>query len=387
MSNEGYPILYSRASTGKVQQWQIVVKDDYFYTIAGQQGGKLTQSKPNFCKPMNVGKSNETTPHDQAELEAFAKFLKKKKEGYTENVKDIDKLTFFEPMLAKKFKEYENKIEYPVAIEDKLNGGRGVLRIGEHGLWMYSRKGERFNCVVHIVEPLRPLFAKYPDLVLDGEIYNPVLKNNLGKLMSIVSVNRKFEDITPEEYEEAEKMAQVHVYDGFGFDGICKDTIWENRKEAIEKLVAGKKYLFYHGYKIAKDRAAVEQARKASRERGDEGIMIKILGAPYEMKRSKYFLKYKNFEEADFPILGFKEGSGNWAGCVKNVVCKLPKESGNGKTEFDSNIRGDMETLRDLWNNRDKYVGQTATVEFQELSPYGIPLIPYTQLPFSRDYE
>jgi ATP-dependent DNA ligase len=385
--NYPYPTLYARSSTGAIQEWTIIVKDNYFYTIAGQKDGKLTESKPNYCEAKNVGKSNEVNPRDQAHLEAYSKFLKKRKEGYVERIEDIGKDGFFEPMLAKKFLKYEHKIEYPVAIEKKLNGGRGVLRIGKNGLWMYSRKGESFNCISHIVVQTEKLFSQYPDLVLDGEIYNPTLKNNLGKLMSLVSVNRKPEDITPEEHDEAEKLAQFHVYDGFGFDNISQDTIWESRKKALQKLVNGIKYIHYHPYQIAKSRNEVDAALKESASLAEEGIVVKIFGAPYENKRSKYFLKYKNFEDDEFQIEGFTEGSGDWAGCVKTVICKLPKPNKKtGKTTFESNIRGEMPSLRDLWENRHKYIGQMATVEYQELSPYGVPLIPYTQLPF-RNYE
>lgn len=384
-----YPTLYARANTGKVQQWTIFVVDDYFYTEAGQVGGKITRSKPNYCTAMNVGKKNEVSPEDQAELEAYAKYLKKLKSGYKEDIRLIDEVDFIEPMLAKSFKDYADKITYPIGYEEKLNGGRGNIYINKGLLWMYSRKGEKFNCIIHFIKSVEALYKKYPNLVLDGEIYNPALKHNLGKLMSIVSVNRVPEDIPPEDYEEAEKMAQFHVYDAYGYNDITQKTPWCERKAALQSLLRQYKlkYLYYHGFKIAKNRDEINAAKAESAKNGDEGLIIKDLVAPYENKRSKYFLKLKNWEDAEFEIVGFTEGSGNWAGCVKTVICKLPKpNTQTGETTFDSQIRGSMEELAELWKRRNEFIGKIITVDFQEWSPYGVPLIPYTDC-FVRNYE
>lgn len=97
-------------------------------------------------------------------------------------------------------------------------------------------------------------------------------------------------------------------------------------------------------------------------------------------------MKLKNFYDSEYRIKDIKSGTGNWDGCAKIITCELNPPAKDGSTTFDSNIRGDMETLRDLLENKENYIGQYCTVEFQELSEYGIPLIPYTQLPF-RTYE
>lgn len=52
-----FPILYKYTNKKQVQQWQIVVVKNSFYTKEGIQDGVLTESKPTYCKPKNVGKS------------------------------------------------------------------------------------------------------------------------------------------------------------------------------------------------------------------------------------------------------------------------------------------------------------------------------------------
>ncbi len=80
-------------------------------------------------------------------------------------------------------------------------------------------------------------------------------------------------------------------------------------------------------------------------------------------------------------------GTGNWNGCCKGVICQLKIKTPDGKSTFVSNIRGTQAELKDLWDNQKKYLGKLCTVRFQEKSEYGVPLIPYTELPFFRDYE
>ena len=45
-----------------------------------------------------------------------------------------------------------------------------------------------------------------------------------------------------------------------------------------------------------------------------------------------------------------------------------------------------MEFLREVLENKEKYIGEVITVDFQEYSEYGVPLIPYTNL-IIRNYE
>jgi ATP-dependent DNA ligase len=110
---------------------------------------------------------------------------------------------------------------------------------------------------------------------------------------------------------------------------------------------------------------------------GGEGWIIRYAPCPYEFKRSKYLLKAKNYIDAEFEVEEAQEGHGNWAGCAKRIVLKLPKPvtDRNGKTvtNFASNIEGNKAYLQKMWRERDKVVGLPATCKFQCYSEYGIP--------------
>ena len=57
-----FPILYKKANLlNKINQWQIVVEGDSYYTISGYTDGKQFQNEPTICTPKNKGKKNATT--------------------------------------------------------------------------------------------------------------------------------------------------------------------------------------------------------------------------------------------------------------------------------------------------------------------------------------
>ena len=71
-----FPVLYKYTVKGQIQRWQITVQGDSFWTTEGIEGGVLTTSLPTVCKAKNVGRSNETTPQEQALAEAQSKWQK-----------------------------------------------------------------------------------------------------------------------------------------------------------------------------------------------------------------------------------------------------------------------------------------------------------------------
>jgi len=377
-----FKTLYSRTNTGAVQQWQVIVGENFYRTIYGQKDGQLVTTDPSLCLRNNLGKANETSPAQQAIKEAQALYKKKLKEGYKEELSEIDDEGFFEPQLAKQFEDYKDSVVYPLALEQKLNGIRCILT----AKGAFSRKGEEFHCLDHIKEEAEEIFSRFPNAVLDGELFNPILKNELNKIASLVSVNRKQSDVSAEDQERAKQIVQFHIYDGFDGKNSTKESSFEKRKEVLRGQIKGFEFLKLHDYMLVNEYSGILSVMEKVRANKDEGVMLKVLAAPYENKRSKNLLKLKVFYDDEFEVLGFCEGTGNWAGKVKKVICKLKTPSTNGKTEFESNIRGSMEVLAALWLDRNKHVGKIVTVEYQELSPYGVPLIPYCE-PMFRDYE
>ena len=76
------PILYKEARTGKLHSWQIWTKGPDMIEEYGTVDGAKTENH-RTCVGKNIGKSNETTPVEQAKFEAAAKWTKKQDKGYS----------------------------------------------------------------------------------------------------------------------------------------------------------------------------------------------------------------------------------------------------------------------------------------------------------------
>ena len=139
------PTLFARTNNDSAQQWTVTVEGNKYCTTFGQVDGKLQTTNWTECFETNGGRANQRNPQEQALFEAQALWKKKKDSGYFENIQDIDKATFVEPMLAKKFEDYEDSLTYPVVSERKLDGIRNITT--KDG--MFSRNGKEFKSCPH----------------------------------------------------------------------------------------------------------------------------------------------------------------------------------------------------------------------------------------------
>lgn len=358
-----YDIIYKRTKTSAVQTWQIIVEGNSYYTVDGQIDGVKSKSAPTVCKGKNIGKANETTDEQQAIAEAEAKMEKKLKTGYTTDIKNIDScMTYFECQLAKKYTDYQDSIKFPVLTSKKLDGHRMIVTKEN----IITRKGETYLSCPHISKMLEPFFKKYPDGVIDGEIYSMTVP--FEKLASIVRKKKP----TAEELVESERIAVLWI-----FDGILDDqnegfqTRFEKVKDAIKNTVGKSKYYTFVENEVAKSHEDVIKAHNKYVTEGMEGVMVRIPNAPYENKRSKFLLKYKVFQDTEYKIVDVVEGLGNRAGMAGNLVLDL----GDGRT-FGAGIKGGEDYYIELLKNKKKLIGKLATIRYQELSAEGIPRFP-----------
>jgi ATP-dependent DNA ligase len=354
------PKLFKYTQTGAVQEWQIFFDNGEYYTVSGQVEGKKITNVPTKCKGKNIGKKNETSPEQQAELEARAKWQKKRDEGYTDDVDALDGANpqRYDPMLAKDYADYSDKLTFPVYSQPKLDGLRCVVT--RHGA--YSRQWKPFATLQHIREALRPLFDKYPELIaFDGEMYSHDLKDKFEEIVSIV----KQPKASAEDIERCKNQIKYHVY-----DIVTKDNQnFKQRRADYNLLVreANSPYVCAVTTLCADDQKALDKAYRGYMADGYEGQMIRTWNSSYQHKRTKDLLKRKDFHENEFEIVGYKEGKGSREGCI---ILRLAMSDG---TEFDSVPVGGVEYQQRLWNRRLDILGMQATVKYQNLSSDGVP--------------
>ena len=80
-------VLYKKDSKGKIRTISIWSDNGYLNQSSGLlDGKKVLHTK--LCAFKNIGKSNETTPIEQANLEALAIIKNKLTEGYFETIEE-----------------------------------------------------------------------------------------------------------------------------------------------------------------------------------------------------------------------------------------------------------------------------------------------------------
>lgn len=355
--------LYKKTVTGAVQVWWLEQDHDKYRTHSGQEDGKIVTSQWTIAKPKNVGRSNETTAEEQASLEIESAYTLKLKGGYSLERSAAEAPRAFSPMLAKVYGDYLDDVQgsidrgVPVLVQPKLDGIRCIAN--KDGLW--SRQGNRIVAVPHIIDRLASLFVGDPDLVLDGELYNHSLKDDFPRLVSLIKKQKP----SAKDVAESAALVEYWVYDVPSAGRTADRTA---RAAELDDSVGAP--VVSVPTRAVSSVQEIEDAHDSFLREGFEGTMIRLDG-PYESKRSKLLLKYKNFVDEEFEVCDIKEGEGNRSGMAGYAILRLP----TGST-FRSNIKGDRDYLRGLLSDRAQYVGGTATVEFFHYTPDGVPRFP-----------
>lgn len=102
---------------------------------------------------------------------------------------------------------------------------------------------------------------------------------------------------------------------------------------------------------------------------GDEGLIVKDLNSPYVWDRSFTWTKVKRFFDADMCVLGFYPGrpKSRLENTLGGIVAAGYLEDGTLVLARCGSGFGD-EMRDEIWNNKEKYLGQTYVSKYQEVS-------------------
>ena len=362
--------LYSRTSTGAVQEWTIEVDNNKYRTISGQTDGKKVTSEWTVLNEgKNAGKANATSASEQALKEAKALHKKKLETGYFEDINNIDNVAFIEPMLAKKYEDYAADLNFAHGIfsQPKLDGIRMVCSKGS----MQSRNGKQLKSVSHIGAYLEPLFKDYPNIALDGELYCDKLKNDFNKICSLVKKSKP----TSEDLTESARTIQYWVY-----DAIIPGETFENRIKWLNLALRGIKGVVIVPTVKVWSFQELDELNGEYLADGYEGQMVRT-NSVYRHQRTNALLKRKEFQDDEFKIIDIVEGVGNRSG-IAGYMCFKTKQG----TDFRASIKGSFEYCEDLLKNKKKFIGEQATVKYFNLTPENkVPRFPVVTA--IRNYE
>lgn len=371
-------MLYKRTKTGAIQVWSVEVEGNKFRTIEGQLNGKMTTSEWTTCIGKNIGKTNETSPEQQAILEAKAKEVKKLESGYVVDINAIDtaKADLISPMLAEKFeKNYVTGQERLYDSQPKLDGMRMVTTVNG----TFSRNGKPVVSVPHFDLELSKFFEEFgEEIVVDGEIYNHELKADFNKLISYAKKTKP----TDEDLANSEKYLQYHIYDIQFKDK--PDTSFDVRIYILRTFFEKNnfKYLKLVETTIVNNDSHLDELYAKYLEEGYEGQMVRLVTSKYENNRTKSLLKRKEFIDEEFIITDISEGTGNRSGMMGRL--HLVDKDG---IHFESGCRGNHDYYRELLVNKYKYIGKSATVRYQNKTVDGSYRFPVVINIAREDYE
>lgn len=337
--------LYKIDSKGKVRFLTISTEGNKIIQVSGLLDSANPVTNISECAAKNIGKVNETTPEEQAVIEAQAKITKKLDEGYYSSIEEAEGGDLILPMLAKDFKKEEKKVKYPCFVQPKLDGMRAL----KNKPVIISRKNKKIDTMRHIEAELNDI-----EYILDGELY--AHGESFQRNMELIKKYR------PGESEDV----KYHVYDivcELPFRerlSILKSLLYQSEVKNIEIVPT---------YEINSKEELLEY-HKVFLEQGYEGTMIRHGDEGYAVnKRSSSLLKFKDFQDIACKIVDIKPSEKRPDQGI--FVCELP----DGRT-FGCGMRFSHDERKDMILNPGNYIDKTAEIRFFEYTDEGLPRFP-----------
>ena len=261
------------------------------------------------------------------------------------------------PMLASKF-EFDKPPKGEFCVTEKLDGIRCMAICKEDGIQLFSRQGKLIEGCVSIETALMGMRIQVGrDFVLDGELlamncgYDTVYKETTKRVKNKNELKEgiyymAFDMLEMEEFNQSKGVYKYH--------------------ERLQKLLDLDKFMgsmfvrIIQPLYLGSDMNRVLELLEVYKKLGAEGLMVNLMDAPYEFKRSKAILKVKVMETVDLKIIGFEEGTGRNAGRLGALIVDYKGYEcgvGSGFSDFDREF---------IWNNQDQYLGKICEIQYFE---------------------
>jgi DNA ligase-1 len=272
------------------------------------------------------------------------------------------KIPTFTCQLAQDSTDRPAKMKGIKRLEVKLDGVRVLAVVQGASVTLYSRNGKVFENFPHVADAIaanrKSIGAFGGRYVLDGEI-----------------VGASFQQLMRQAQRKTNADTTDMVY--HVFDIIPLDSFQEGHYNAQQckrlDILTGSRARFdetdclrlMDGINVDLDTAeghdVMNRYAQDAVANGFEGIMIKDLSAPYECKRSSFWMKWKPTITVDLNIVGFEEGTGRNAGRLGAIICEGEDNERNILVNVGTGL---SDSNRDeYWAARDQLLGRVIEVE------------------------
>jgi DNA ligase-1 len=139
---------------------------------------------------------------------------------------------------------------------------------------------------------------------------------------------------------------------------------YNNRRAAVELLFNTEDFIYFELLPILYrgcDTSKIAEILEEEVANGEEGIMINILDAEYEFKRTNNLLKVKKMQTMDLEIIGFEEGTGR---LVDRLGAILVRYKNGNIVKVGSGFSDDLRVT--VWNNQSDYLGNICEIQYFE---------------------
>lgn len=270
----------------------------------------------------------------------------------------------FSCQLAQDSAGQPTKLRGTKRLEVKLDGVRVLAVVSGAAVSLYSRNGKLFENFPQIAEAIADhrIGLQHGNntggrFVLDGEIVG----ESFQKLMK--QAHRK---------SDAQTDGMIyHVFDIIPLDDFERGYWNAPQHRRIDMLERARAMLpadgmvqIMPGMNVDLDTAeghdVMRRFAEASVEQGYEGIMIKNLGAPYQCRRSDYWMKWKPFIEVSLSVVATEEGTGKNAGKLGALVCEGIDDGKDIRVNVGSGLTDEQRD--EFWQLKDDCIGMIAEV-------------------------
>jgi ATP-dependent DNA ligase len=191
---------------------------------------------------------------------------------------------------------------------------------------------------------------------------------------------RKTVHFTPADLQKSKELIRFYVYDGFGFE---EGDLWSSATDGYlrRKEVIDMRFGTWYGGNIIhkvptwvvhseKELEALYQTFLAEKQ---EGAIIRVLNEPYENKRSKFLLKYKPVDDAEYRVIAVNEGK--IKGQCETVTCQRldGKQFLDGTDTFEASFKGSLPEAKAFLKDYGRVLNQIATIYFNGYTGKGKP--------------
>jgi len=260
-------------------------------------------------------------------------------------------------MLASGFDEkIMNKMTYPAYVQLKLDGMRFNAIVKNRTVEFRSRNGKQIDLLGHLEQEFLELAGNHT-IVFDGELVvldgTGIMNRQKGNGILNKAVKGTITD------KEA-GMVHATIWDVIPFTdfqtGHC-DTPYGDRFHMLEQMELPVRISLIENIEVATEDEA-HHIFEEYFQRGEEGIILKDINAPWEDKRVKHQVKFKGELECDLKCVDWQEGTGKNVGKLGALV--LESDDGVVKVNVGS---GFTDEQRDKYT-REETVGKIVAVKY-----------------------